>query len=111
VVDGSGLSLADRVTTGFLAALVRNALDDPAIGPAFTNALTIAGVDGTLKKRMTTPPARGLLRGKTGTLNESSALTAIVPGYIFSVITNGAMVNLTKAHGLQDRLGQLVAAG
>jgi serine-type D-Ala-D-Ala carboxypeptidase/endopeptidase (penicillin-binding protein 4) len=111
VVDGSGLSLADRTTTAFLAALVRNALADPDLGPAFADTLTVAGVDGTLKQRMTKPPARGVLRGKTGTLNQSSALTAVLPGYVLSVITNGSRVNITRAHKLQDHLGQLLAAG
>ena len=109
--DGSGLSTADRVTTSFMVSLFRSALADPAFGRAFEGVLTIAGVDGTLKLRMTRPPARGVLRGKTGTLNESSALTAEVPGYVFSVITSGPSVNATLARRLQDRIGQLVAGG
>jgi D-alanyl-D-alanine carboxypeptidase/D-alanyl-D-alanine-endopeptidase (penicillin-binding protein 4) len=109
--DGSGLSSQDRVTTNFMVALFRSALNDPAFGGAFAGTLTVAGVDGTLKRRMTTPPARGVVRGKTGTLDVSSALTAELPGYVFSVITNGVHVNETKAHALQDKLGQLLAAG
>ncbi len=109
--DGSGLSRHDRVTSAFMVALFRSALDDPTFGAAFADALAIAGVDGTLERRMTRPPALGVLRGKTGTLNVASALTAEAPGYVFSIITNGAFVNATATRKLQDRIGQLVARG
>ncbi|WP_272476738.1 D-alanyl-D-alanine carboxypeptidase/D-alanyl-D-alanine-endopeptidase [Baekduia alba] len=63
-VDGSGV---DPATTGAprqLARLVRRLRTQPGLG----SALPIAGVDGTLQARMTSGPARGTCRAKTGSL-------------------------------------------
>ncbi len=69
----------------------------------------IAGRDGTLAGRMTTGPARGVVRAKTGTLNASSALSGYAGPYAFSVIVNGSAVNHSTAHALQDRIAQYLA--
>ncbi len=109
IVDGSGLSGSDRTTTGLLARLLAAASRTPAIARPLRNSLSIAGRDGTLAGRMTTGPARGVVRAKTGTLNVSSALSGYAGPYAFSVIVNGRAVDHSAAHALQDRIAQYLA--
>ncbi len=108
--DGSGLSSRDRVTTRFLVALLRAALADPKIGRSLDASLSVGGVDGTLKARFRSGPARGHVRGKTGTLDDVSALTGHVGHYLFSIITNRRSVDVARAHALQDAIVQALAA-
>ena len=67
IVDGSGLSLLDRLTTSALGGLLKIAWADPAVHPALLAALPVAGVNGTLEHRLLKPPARGRVLAKTGT--------------------------------------------
>lgn len=109
VVDGSGLSGRDRTTTRLLARLLAAASRTPLIAGPLRRSLAIAGRDGTLARRMTTGPARGVVRAKTGTLNVSSALSGYAGPYAFSVIVNGRAVDQTAAQVLQDRIAQYLA--
>ncbi len=73
--DGSGMSRHDLITPSAVVALYsymakqsRNALD-------WRDSLSIGGVDGTLRNRFRGTAAAGNLRGKTGTLDQVSALS------------------------------------
>jgi serine-type D-Ala-D-Ala carboxypeptidase/endopeptidase (penicillin-binding protein 4) len=109
IADGSGLSSSDRTTTALLARLLAAASRAPALAAPLRRSLSIAGRDGTLKNRMTSGPARGVVRAKTGTLNISSALSGYAGPYAFSIIVNGRAVDQTAAHRLQDRIAQYLA--
>jgi D-alanyl-D-alanine carboxypeptidase/D-alanyl-D-alanine-endopeptidase (penicillin-binding protein 4) len=74
IADGSGLSLDDRVTCGFVVGL----LTRPETGAAVVEGLAVAGETGTLADRFGGTAAEGRLRGKTGTLNEVTALSGRV---------------------------------
>ncbi len=71
--DGSGLARTDLVTPSGLAALLV-AMDAQPHAAAFRASLPVAGVDGTLEKRMRGTPAEGRVVAKTGTLNLANAL-------------------------------------
>ena len=74
VIDnGSGLSRSERITPAQLEAVVRAGLAS-RWAPEFLASLPIAGVDGTLRRRMTTSPAAGMARLKTGTLKNVVSL-------------------------------------
>ena len=61
------------------------------------------GETGTLEHRLTTPPARGLVRAKTGTTDIASALSGYVGGrFAFVAIENGYPVNTEAAHTAED---------
>jgi serine-type D-Ala-D-Ala carboxypeptidase/endopeptidase (penicillin-binding protein 4) len=75
VVDGSGISRFDQVTTGALTGLLEQVFFDLAIFDDFYNSLSIGGVDGTLRNRFHGTPAANNFRGKTGTLNGVSSLS------------------------------------
>ena len=111
LVDGSGLSLLDRLTVRALAGILRAAWADPDVRPAFLAALPIAGINGTLSDRMRGPPARGNVLAKTGTTFQASALSGYVRRrYVFSVLQNGSPVSSFWARLAQDRFATALAA-
>lgn len=71
--NGSGLSRRERITPLQLAAVVRAGLHS-RWAPEFLASLPIAGVDGTLQRRLTHGAASGWARLKTGTLKNVVAL-------------------------------------
>jgi D-alanyl-D-alanine carboxypeptidase/D-alanyl-D-alanine-endopeptidase (penicillin-binding protein 4) len=110
MVDGSGLSLIDRWTTGALATLLRTMWLDPDLRPYVVPALPVAGETGTLEHRMRRRPARGLVRAKTGTTANSSALSGFVGDrYAFSIVENGRPVRTLAAEQSQNRFAQVLA--
>jgi serine-type D-Ala-D-Ala carboxypeptidase/endopeptidase (penicillin-binding protein 4) len=110
MVDGSGLSRLDRWTPRALAALLRTMWLDPDLHDAVLSALPVAGETGTLRYRMRSGPAHGLVRAKTGTTDNSSALSGFVGDrYVFSVVENGAPVETEDAERTQDAFAQVLA--
>ena len=110
IVDGSGLSRYDRLTARALAALLISAWSDPIIKNAFVTSLPVAGVSGTLEDRMTTWPAYGRVRAKTGTTNVASALSGYArTEYVFAVVQNGFPVSVYYSRRAQDRFATVLA--
>ena len=104
IVDGSGLSRLDRVTGRALAALLLLFWQDPKLHPIVQSSLAVAGKTGTLQHRLLGRRTRGIVRGKTGTTDEASALSGYVGSrYAFVLVQNGSPVNWDAAHRLQDR--------
>jgi serine-type D-Ala-D-Ala carboxypeptidase/endopeptidase (penicillin-binding protein 4) len=111
IVDGSGLSRLDRLTTNALGALLQTAWDDPVIRPYLVAALAVAGVNGTLRSRLRQAPTRGRVLAKTGTTQEASALSGYVADrYTFAVVQNGHPVSYWWARRAQDRFVQVLAS-
>jgi serine-type D-Ala-D-Ala carboxypeptidase/endopeptidase (penicillin-binding protein 4) len=111
IVDGSGLSLSDRLTARALAALLVAVWNDVDLRKPFWASLPIAGVNGTLEKRLRKPPALGAVRAKTGTTSRASALSGYVRDrYGFVVLQNGAPVSAWSARKAQDRFATALAA-
>jgi serine-type D-Ala-D-Ala carboxypeptidase/endopeptidase (penicillin-binding protein 4) len=111
ITDGSGLSLDDRLTARTLAALLVAAWDDVDLRNPFWASLPIAGINGTLDKRLRKPPARGAVRAKTGTTDRASALSGYVGDrYGFAVLQNGWPVRRLSAEKAQDRFATALAS-
>jgi len=111
IVDGSGLSLDDRITPRALAALLVVAWNDLDLHEPLRAALAVAGVNGTLVDRMRRAPARGAVLAKTGTTNSASALSGYARGrFAFAVVQNGRPVSTSWARTAQDRFAQVLAA-
>ena len=94
LVDGSGLSLQNRLSPRMLVRALRVARDSFTIGPEFVAALPIAHRDGTLERRL--EQAQGRIRAKTGLLSDAGVIA--LSGYvdrpdgetlIFSILVNG----------------------
>jgi serine-type D-Ala-D-Ala carboxypeptidase/endopeptidase (penicillin-binding protein 4) len=111
IVDGSGLSLDDRLTARALSALLVDAWNDLDLRASFWAALPVAGSTGTLEKRMERRPARGAVRAKTGTTDGASALSGYVRHrYAFAVMQNGSPVAASAARKAQDRFATTLAS-
>ena len=68
------------------------------------------GRSGTIQTRMRGTAAAGRVRAKTGTLNESSALSGYANRrYAFSIIQN-APLSIYWARRAQDRFAAILAA-
>ena len=94
IVDGSGLSLLNRVTPETLTDVLSYAYQDKLIAADFIDSLPIAGVDGTLKKRFRQSHIQGRVKAKTGYLNNVRALSGYVftksgEVLVFSILSNG----------------------
>jgi D-alanyl-D-alanine carboxypeptidase/D-alanyl-D-alanine-endopeptidase (penicillin-binding protein 4) len=110
IVDGSGLSRLDRLTTNALGSLLKIGWADPAVRPALLGALPVAGVNGTLQHRLRKPPARGRVLAKTGTTESASSLSGYVSDrYAFAVMQNGHPLSYWWARRAQDRFAQVLA--
>ena len=92
--DGSGLSRHNLVTPAALVALYSYMGKQSPYSTAWLNSLAISGVDGTLKGRLRGAKTNGNVRGKTGTIDQVSALSGYVTTsagerLVFSIIVNG----------------------
>jgi len=108
IADGSGLSLYNYVSAELLTKLLRHAWRTPSIYKALSEALPIAGVDGTLKKRMINTPAQGNVRAKTGTLTGITSLAGYCTApdghqLCFAIINQGILSN-APGRAFQDRV-------
>ena len=111
IVDGSGLSLEDRLTARALSALLVSTWDDADLHQPLWAALAVAGENGTLEHRMQRRPARGAVRAKTGTTDEASALSGYVGDrFAFAVLQNGNPIVTRSAERAQDRFASALAS-
>jgi len=108
IADGSGLSLYDYVTVELLVKVLRYAWQQETVREPFLQALPIAGVDGTLEKRMKETSAEDNVRAKTGTVEGIVSLA----GYCISseghelcfAIINQGIVRARSGRDFQDRV-------
>lgn len=111
ILDGSGLSLGDRLTARALAGLLVTVWTDPDLRSPFLSSLPVAGENGTLEKRLRKAPARGAVHAKTGTTDRASALSGYVGDrYGFVVLQNGWPVRAWPARKAQDRFATALAS-
>jgi D-alanyl-D-alanine carboxypeptidase/D-alanyl-D-alanine-endopeptidase (penicillin-binding protein 4) len=111
VVDGSGLSRADRTTPRQVVHLLE-AMHGQELAGSFEGSLAIAGRTGTIRKRMRGTAAQDRCRAKTGTLIGVSALAGLCDSagghtIAFAMLMN--RTNLSRAHGVQDRVAAAIA--
>jgi D-alanyl-D-alanine carboxypeptidase/D-alanyl-D-alanine-endopeptidase (penicillin-binding protein 4) len=114
--NGSGLYDSSAVSARQLSTVLVSAWRDFALAPDFVAHLSQAGVDGTLTRRMTDGPARGVVRAKTGTLDDVIALAGYAGStrgqpLAFAVVVNGlTRRDARAARGLCDQVAQAAAA-
>lgn len=111
--DGSGLSRHNLVTADALVRLYTYMGKQSRFSMDWRNSLTIAGVDGTLKNRFVGTSGAGNVRGKTGTIDQVSALsgyvtTAAGEQLVFSVIVNGVPNSRTRTATIDEIVLNLV---
>ena len=108
IADGSGLSLYNYVTPELMVRLLRYAYLKRDVMAALYPALPVAGVDGTLKKRMTKGSAFENVHAKTGTVSGVSSLAGYCRAanhhfLAFCIINQGVMKN-ADGRDFQDKV-------
>jgi len=112
--DGSGMSMDDRIAPRAYTKLLTYAARQ-SWGAEWRDTLPIAGVDGTLSGRFRNSPLKGRMWAKTGTMNESNALsgyltTASGKTLAFSVMVNGHRPGSNVEVQAIDRICEAIAA-
>ena len=98
LADGSGLARTDLVTPRGLAALL-TAMDRHPHAVAFRESLPIAGVDGTLERRLRGTSAEKRVTAKTGSLQLANALAGYVTTLRGERLAFALFVNNHSARG------------
>lgn len=110
IVDGSGLARQNLTSPLVVTQLLEGMYRRPELFEPFYASLPVAGVDGTIEKRMIGTRAQGNLRAKTGTLNGVTSLS----GYVrtaddellaFSILMNNFVAGSRPYRQVQDRIG------
>ena len=110
IADGSGLSLYNYQTPGTFTRLLTYANTRPdSIFYPLLEALPIAAVDGTLKKRMADSPAASNVRAKTGSVTAVSTLVGYTTqrstGHLIAfAIMNQGIERMAQGRTFQDQI-------
>ncbi|MDB4908727.1 MAG: D-alanyl-D-alanine carboxypeptidase/D-alanyl-D-alanine-endopeptidase [Gemmatimonadetes bacterium] len=109
VRDGSGLSRRDKVSPETIIRVLDAMRRSPDF-PLYYASLPIAGVDGTIRRRMRGTSAAGNVHAKTGTLTGARSLSGYVTTadgqlLLFSTLCN----NYTVSTAIVDRLSDALA--
>jgi D-alanyl-D-alanine carboxypeptidase/D-alanyl-D-alanine-endopeptidase (penicillin-binding protein 4) len=112
--DGSGLSPDDRIAPRAYTQLLAYAARQPW-GAAWRETLPVAGVDGTLAGRFKNSPLKGRMSAKTGTLNETNALSGYLTAasgktLVFSILVNAHRPGSEAELQAIDRIVEAIAA-
>jgi len=112
--DGSGMSMDDRIAPRAYTKLLTYAARQPW-GAAWRETFPIAGIDGTLAGRFRNSPLKGRLWAKTGTLNESIALSGYLTAnsgktIAFSILINGRRPGSQAEIPAMERICEAIAA-
>jgi D-alanyl-D-alanine carboxypeptidase/D-alanyl-D-alanine-endopeptidase (penicillin-binding protein 4) len=106
--DGSGLSRYNYLTADVLVAVLTRMYQDGRHRAFFSDALPVAGVDGTIAGRMKDTKAQGNARAKTGSISNARALSGYVTSadgepLVFSMIVNNFNAPASNANAIIDR--------
>jgi D-alanyl-D-alanine carboxypeptidase/D-alanyl-D-alanine-endopeptidase (penicillin-binding protein 4) len=107
IENGSGLSRAERVSAREMAAMLQAAWNSP-YAAEFIASMPLAGIDGTMRKRLRRTGMEGLAHIKTGTLNNVRAIAGFsrdAKGTTWAVV---AILNDPRPWGASAVLDQVL---
>jgi D-alanyl-D-alanine carboxypeptidase/D-alanyl-D-alanine-endopeptidase (penicillin-binding protein 4) len=109
LIDGSGLSRYNQVTPAQMLKVLDFTFHNDATNYNFISALPIAGIDGTLKRRMRNISWR--VRAKTGTMQgvvslAGYAMSADKEPLAFVIMINGRNGSVWQYRELEDHIMQ-----
>jgi D-alanyl-D-alanine carboxypeptidase/D-alanyl-D-alanine-endopeptidase (penicillin-binding protein 4) len=105
--NGSGLSRIERINAGNLAALLQAAWKSPVM-PEFIASMPIAGIDGTMRRRVKGDGVAGQAHIKTGLLSDVRSMAGYVldrRGHRLVVVM---IVNHANAHQAQPAMDAML---
>ena len=105
--DGCGMSRHDLITPSAVVTLYTYMAKQSKYAQAWRDALSIGGVDGTLANRFKGTAAAGNIRGKTGTIDQVSALSGYMSTLggapvVLSIIANDVPDGRTRVSLIDD---------
>jgi D-alanyl-D-alanine carboxypeptidase/D-alanyl-D-alanine-endopeptidase (penicillin-binding protein 4) len=114
--NGSGLNDTNRFSAAQMTRLLAFVARRTTFFPEYASSLGIAGRDGTLRLRMDGTAAEGRLRGKTGTLSDTTALSGYVKlasdeTWAYSIIVNDDGAKRRGLVASVDLLATHIASG
>ena len=91
--DGSGLSRTNKVSAACMVDFLTAMYKKSPFKNQFIDSLPIAGIDGTLRHRMSSKGSKGAIKAKTGSLTGVSSLSGYITppsgeSLAFSLLTN-----------------------
>lgn len=107
IADGCGLSPYNALSPYLLVEVLKYAAGMPSF-PTFYNALPIAGIDGTLSRRMRGTAAENNVHAKTGSVTGVSTLSGYVTArnghkLVFSIM-NQNVINSVDAKNFENKV-------
>ncbi|MFZ0453628.1 MAG: D-alanyl-D-alanine carboxypeptidase/D-alanyl-D-alanine-endopeptidase [Ignavibacteriaceae bacterium] len=115
LADGSGVSRYNLVSAELILSILKYLyMNKPDIYQKFYNSLPIAGIDGTLKRRMLNTSAQNNVHAKTGSLRGVSSLSGYVTSknnheIAFSILMENFVGSSSKARNIQDLICEMLA--
>jgi D-alanyl-D-alanine carboxypeptidase/D-alanyl-D-alanine-endopeptidase (penicillin-binding protein 4) len=115
LVDGSGLSHYNLVSAELLCGVLKHMYyKEYDLYQVLVESFPIAGVDGTLGRRMGESIAENKVRAKTGTISGVSALSGYITSksgklLAFSILMQNFVNNTSTARGFQDEICKILA--
>ena len=114
VQDGSGLSRHNLVSPETIIRVL-DAMRRDSLFAQYEASFPVAGVDGTLERRMRGTPAEGNVRAKTGTLTGARSLSGYVKTrdgelVMFSMLANNFTTSVDEITRVQDILASALAS-
>ncbi len=105
-VDGSGYARTNQVSPNDILAVLKF-VRKHRYRKTFYESLSVAGIDGTLRHRMTEGPAYGNVRAKTGFVDRVRSISGYVKtadgeDLVFSLLCNNFTVDRTEIERIQD---------
>ena len=115
LADGSGISRYNLISAELILSVLKYLyIDKPDVYRKFYNSLPIAGIDGTLKRRMLNTSAQNNVHAKTGSLRGVSALSGYVTSknnhvIAFSILMENYVGSSSTARNFQDMICEMLA--
>jgi D-alanyl-D-alanine carboxypeptidase/D-alanyl-D-alanine-endopeptidase (penicillin-binding protein 4) len=115
IKNGSGMGNCNRYSANQLCALLSYMWRQKQSLPEWLSSFPTGGVDGTLRSRFKDSRLRGLIRGKTGTLNDFGVYT--IAGYVlmpratysFAILFNNTASKYPYQHwAMQQKIMELI---
>ena len=115
VGNGSGLTRDGRVTVETLGRMLQAAYASPLM-PEFISSMPLAGIDGTMRRRLRNTDLKGRAHIKTGTLNNVSAMAGYVQDrhnqrWVTALIINHKGLQSWQGKQVQDAVLRWVYQG
>jgi D-alanyl-D-alanine carboxypeptidase/D-alanyl-D-alanine-endopeptidase (penicillin-binding protein 4) len=109
-VNAAGFTRANKLSPLQIGRILETMHNDFTAFPEFVAALPIAGVDGTLRKRMIGTEAERWVRAKTGLLTGVVGLAGFAGRAKGSVLTFAFMYNGAQEDAARSTFDKLAAA-